>query len=32
MRVLENMAGRKREGITRGWRRFHKERQSDLNL
>jgi hypothetical protein len=32
MRVLENMAVRKREEVTRDWRRSHKERQYDLHL
>jgi hypothetical protein len=32
MRVLGNMVVRKREEVTRDWRRFHKERLYDLHL
>jgi hypothetical protein len=32
MRVLENMMARKREEVTRDWRRFHKEGLYDLHL
>jgi len=32
MRVLENMMVRKREEVTRDWRKFHKERLYGLHL